>query len=30
MNGIYLLAGLMALGLLGYLVVALLWPEAFE
>ena len=30
MNGLYLIGGLIALGLLAYLLVALLKPEAFE
>ena len=30
MNWLYLIGGLIALGLLAYLVVALLKPEAFE
>jgi len=30
MTGLYLIGGLVALGLLGYLVVALLKPEVFS
>ncbi|HLF27690.1 MAG TPA: K(+)-transporting ATPase subunit F [Anaerolineae bacterium] len=30
MNGLYLIGGLISLGLLAYLLVALLKPEAFE
>ena len=30
MSGLYLIGGLIALGLLAYLLVALLKPEAFE
>jgi K+-transporting ATPase KdpF subunit len=30
MNVIYVIAGLLAAGLLGYLVVALLTPESFQ
>ena len=30
MNGMYLLGGILAIGLLGYLMIALLKPEWFE